>query len=149
MSNTTITPTAGAIALLGLAMATSPITNYSWAALAESSNGNATPNLGLWKQAKLTVSGTLGAGGAAVIQGSNDTSNWKSLATVSDLVAPGVVNYSGVVGGLTVEPQANGLVTLAITSWDDGFKYLRATSTGGDGTTAISVNGMVSSEGAI
>ena len=149
MANTTITPTAGAILALGLAMTTMTYTNYSWAALGNGATGATTPNITGWQQAKFKVSGTLGPSGTAIVQGSNDATNFVNLFEVDDLTNPGRPQYSSPTGGLTIAPAASGVVTMSLTEQTSSFKYLRAITTGGDGTTAISINAQVSTVGAI
>jgi len=136
MSNTTLTPTVGAVALAGVAALFSPLTiqptsngpevqgrqqTFTWSGLSAGSVGAATPNLS-WRRASFQVSGVFGSGGTLQLQGSNDGSTWNNLT-------PSALNSAGFVGALgTMEAP----------------KFIRPEVPGGDGTTLLNVTGWLS-----
>ena len=153
MSNTAIAPLVGSSLVSGNPLAVTngyPFVNsMGWSGLAQGAIGAPTP-LARFRQAKFTVSGTFGAYGALMLQGSPDGLNWTSLAEVSDPVLAGASLSSGVQGGFKVIALPNGVIVIAVTEGSmDGFRFLRPSVSGGDGTTALNVVGQVSTAGSI
>ncbi|MBS0379012.1 MAG: hypothetical protein JSS29_11045 [Proteobacteria bacterium] len=139
MSNTTITPNAGAVGIASdpqTAAVIAPATqlrNFTggeialvWAAMVLGAVGAAAPSpspaaAGL-DSVCFAAEGAFGSGGTLTIQGSNDGVTWTTLTTIPAFTAPGV-------------SQPISLRT--------GPKYLRPVVTAGDTTTNISVSALL------
>jgi hypothetical protein len=93
----------------------------TWAAIPNGNQGDA--HGGPYITAFFTVTGTFGAGGSVVMQGSNDGTNWFALSAAA-LTAAG--SFAPL--GLTEHP-----------------KFIRPAVTAGDGTTALTVVGFFAS----
>jgi hypothetical protein len=175
MSNTTITPTAGAAALAGVAAAlltplllvpgqgqlavagvaptatsVSPAVPpdglpVSWRSLGQGAAGAASP-LRAWRQAKLIVSGTFNSYANLVIQGSPDGVTWTNLAMVGDAVSPGCGCSAP---GVQVYAPGGGVIFLSALDQGWQWPYLRPAVANGDNTTAITITGNLSRSGCV
>jgi len=176
MSNTTISPSAGAAGVAGNPAATvlAGVLAAGWSGLAEGAIGApiAAPANGV-RQAKFSVSGTFGAGGAVAIEGSPDGINWTELGIISSASAPAVGAASNAalkagppkavptgtasinsVSGVTVPSVPavpNDSLVVAVTDPSSGAptNFFQPVVTGGDGTTSLNVSAQLSSVGAI
>lgn len=175
MSNTTITPTIGAVAAAGVALAMGlaiapvsadpalaglaptatavapvpPAFNglpLSWLALGQGTAGAAFGPIG-FTQVRLTVSGAFGAEGAVLIQASPDNVNWTTLAGMTSAVSSGA--QLGEAAGLRVTPIAGGVVLSITDPSAQALRYLRPLVQNGDNTTALNVVGNLSTNGAV
>jgi len=131
MSNTTITPTVGAITLAGVAP--TPAQAYVPGQVNEGQGAqmtlqwNALPNGGAgqpslvaqWRSAFFQVTGTFGSGGSVQMEGSNDGTNWVKLSPTA-LVAAGLFAALGV---------------------NERPRFIRPHVTAGDGTTSLNIAG--------
>jgi len=174
VSNTTITPSVGALALAGVAatmgLALAPLGAVAtltgraptvaggaavgpgavaWSGLGQNAIGAATR--GGWRQARLTATGSLGTGGALVIQASNDNVTWINVAALADLVLPqpAAALYSGgVYDGPSISAPGNGVLVLS--NGDVApIAFLRPAIVGGDGSTAVSITGNLNPNGCV
>lgn len=134
MSNTTITPGVGAVALAGVAptpattinptaAADSPFSiTYTWSGLPNGAAGGlappGTPPMA-YSTAFFEAVGTWGAAGSVQIEGSNDGTNWYKLS-------PAALTAAGVFASLGAQEYP---------------RFLRPHVTAGDATTAITVSG--------
>lgn len=91
-----------------------------WGGLVNGDAGNVLgPDMALWSDQSVQVTGTFGVGGTVVLEGSNDGTNWFTL------------NNSQ---GASLSFTAAGLKKV-----QEGALYIRPHVTAGDGTTAIVV----------
>ncbi len=159
MSNTTISPAVAGVALAGGNVAPAVfaamlgfagISTQVWSLLGANAIGAPTP-LQPWTCASFTATGTLGANGVLVIQGSNDGQTWQTLGAMSNLTTAGLGSFSSVAGDVTVTPLPNGKMIVGITdgSLAEPTRYLRPVIQSGDGTTNVAVTGKLSSVGAV
>lgn len=175
MSNTSISPSVGAVTAAGVALAmglgiapvqaeaaigglaatataVSPAAPafgglpLSWSALGANAAGASVGPFAL-RQARLTASGVFGSFGAVLIQGSADGVTWASLAAMSDAVSPGAA--LGASPGVKVTPIAGGVVVSVTDSSASELRYLRPLVQGGDAQTALNVLGNLSTTGAV
>ncbi len=137
MSNTTITPTIGAVALAGVAPSLASL--GAWGRSGDSSGQLITwtgltnllaglpypplgqPNPGGWggfESVSLQANGTFGAAGSVQLEGSNDGVNWYKLS-------PAALSAAGITVSLGVGERP---------------RYLRPNVTAGDGTTLLNMN---------
>jgi hypothetical protein len=91
----------------------------TWAAIGNGVQGDAVA--GPWTTVFFTITGTFGAAGSIVMQGSNDGTNWFALSAAALTAAGSVAPL-----GATEHP-----------------KYIRPAVTAGDGTTALTVVGFL------
>lgn len=91
----------------------------TWAAMANGDVGSPVDQ-SQYTDKGMQVFGTFGAGGAITMQGSNDGTNWATLA----------------------DPQGNALVitTAGVKFIAEATRYIRPFITGGDGTTSLTVS---------
>lgn len=175
MSNTTITPTIGAVtaagvalamglalapvqaeaALAGLAAAATAVSPaapafgglpLSWSALGANAAGASVGPFSL-RQARFTAGGVFGSFGAVLIQASADNATWVTLAAMSDAVSPGAVLAAA--PGLKVTPIAGGVVLSVTDPSATALRYLRPIVANGDAATALNVLGNLSTTGAV
>lgn len=146
MSNTTITPGAGAVAVAGVAPALTFATNWGGATPAGQTDANsgivkivtwknipltaAGPpaigppigyNFGGWAKFYATATGTFGAAGSVQLEGSNDGVNWFKLSAAA-------LTSAGAFGSLASTEQP---------------LYIRPNATAGDNTTSLTVVAVV------
>jgi hypothetical protein len=96
------------------------VRSVTWATLVNGDAGDACgPDLALWSDQTVQVTGTFGAAGTVVFEGSNDGTNWFTLNNPQ---------------GTALSFTAAGLKKV-----QEGALYVRPHVTGGDGTTAIAV----------
>jgi hypothetical protein len=175
MSNTAISPGAGAISSAGIAasmaLGITPLQGVlagagkapsltaanvvnpaaglplSWSGLGQGAVGATVGPYG-WQQVRVSVSGTLGSYGQLVFYGSSDAVNWVGLGGVNDLVLPGFsLPSSGPFGGPFIDAPGNGLIVISAN--DVGrFAYLRPVVLGGDGSTNLNIQGTLNPGGA-
>jgi hypothetical protein len=93
----------------------------TWAAIPNGNQGDA--HGGPYITASFSVSGTFGAAGSVVMQGSNDGTNWFALSSTA-LTSAGLFAPLGAA---------------------EHPKYIRPAVTAGDGTTALTVVGFFAS----
>lgn len=175
MSNTSISPTAAAVAATGIAAAmaltlapsqaqptitgaapgvtavssTTPAFGgkpLSWLALGANATGAASGPTP-FSQVRLTASGVFGAYGAALVQASPDGINWSTLAGMTDAVSNGSV--LGEAPGVRVTPISAGVVLSTTDPTSNSLRYLRVAVQNGDNTTSINVTGNLSSNGSV
>jgi hypothetical protein len=173
MSNTAISPGAGAISSAGIAasmaLGITPIgaalsargvaptaTSVSpvlprgglpadWNALAAGAASSAVGPLG-WSQARFTAlaSSVFGVGGAAQIQVSYDNATWLSVAAITDSVAAGVALPGASFGAFGgVAVSPVAGGVVLSATADQPPPYLRCLIAGGDGSTSIGIAGNV------
>lgn len=118
----------------------------SWSALGAAAAGAAVGPLP-FSQARITVSGTFGLRGAALIEASPDNVNWTILAGMTDSVSPGAV--LGEAPGLRVTPIGGGVVVSVTDPTANSLRYLRPVVQNGDGATSLNVTGNVSTTGSV
>lgn len=94
-----------------------------WAALVNGDAGDAAgPDMCLWSDRSIMVTGTFGSGGTVVLEGSNDGLSWFTLNSPQ---------------GTALSFTAAGLKQVL-----EGALFVRPNVTAGDGTTAIKVSMM-------
>lgn len=96
------------------------IKSVVWGSLVNGDAGDAAgPDMALWSDRSIQVTGTFGAAGTVVLEGSNDGNNWFTLNSPQ---------------GTALSFTAAGLKQVL-----EGALYVRPHVTAGDGTTAIAV----------